>query len=47
MPLEASMAESLRYACEERSSNPLFAGQATHYVALERYFAAIAARAPG
>jgi hypothetical protein len=44
LPLDAGMAESLRYACEERSSNPLFAAQAAHYVSLERYFAALAAR---
>jgi len=44
LPFAAGLAESLRYACEERTSNPMFGERTVQYAALEKYFAAIAAR---
>lgn len=44
MPIPADMAASMRHACDERKSNPLFAERAQQYTALERFFGAIAAR---
>lgn len=44
LPFAAELAESLRYACEERTSNPMFGERTVQYAALEKYFAAIAAR---
>lgn len=39
LPLPADMAEALRYACEERTSNPMFGERAVQYAALEAWFA--------
>ena len=44
MPLAADMAASMRHACDERTSNPMFSERAPQYRALEGFFAAIAAR---
>ncbi len=44
LPFAADMAESLRHACEKRAVNPKLGEQAGRYAALEKYFAAFAAR---
>lgn len=44
LPFGADMAESLRHACEKRTRNPMYVEQAGRYAALEKYFAAFAAR---
>ena len=44
LPFAADMAESLRHACEKRTGNARFWEQARRYAALEKYFAAFAAR---
>ena len=44
MPLAASMAASLRHACDERTSNPMFSERAPQYEALKGFFGALAAR---
>jgi hypothetical protein len=44
LPLAADIAESLRLACAERTTNPMFAARAVQYATLERYFAAVATR---
>jgi hypothetical protein len=41
LPLAADMAEALRYACAERTSNPLFGERAVQYAALEAWFASL------
>lgn len=44
MPLAGDMAASMRHACDERTSNPMFAERAPQYAALERFFETIAER---
>ncbi len=44
MPFAADTAQSLRQACEKRTSDPMYGEQAGRYAALEKYFATFAAR---
>ncbi len=44
LPFAADMAESLRHICEKRAVNPRLREQAGRYPALEKYYAAFAAR---
>jgi hypothetical protein len=41
MPLAAEMASALRYACEERQTNPMFTQWSLQYAALAPFFRAL------